>query len=489
MADLRTQNCAIKTAMAVALVISCAQLPCAAINEATTYVTTPCLEILFDDTLASRYDSEIQREQHNIESNYKTIRGWQFLAEKTADVKRQAGFKALAVYGMQKNNNAAAAYNEQRAVLHAASMGLRQRAANVSAAFQLQSASAVTDYGTQTAGTTGYNSNSEGSCTYPSITAKAKPATCEVNQEARQKINRNTVGKGKFNQLKLIDDTYLTTITVAAIAGKKGSPTGSSTNTGQKDCQHGGSPGADFAGDNALGLKITKLGTDPKITTATITRSGGDCPNKLQTTSTSAAERLAYLVCEAEAAKLPNVPVLSDLKLTDISGDASILAALSAMLLPDKGGADEFSEQHKKELEKIINQVYGANDQAFQATYIKPLTEDIKFKFNGIDVAGTVIDVIAGTQGPLAIAYYAGKNIPKQKSETSTPLVESKKETECELIADKEKCKTADGCELKGEKCVAKTTIEGVVTGSQNTTGSNSVLINKAPLLLAVFLF
>ncbi|SCU68656.1 variant surface glycoprotein (VSG), putative [Trypanosoma equiperdum] len=236
----------------------------------------------------------------------------------------------------------------------------------MSTALQIQSITAVTDYGTQTASTNGYNSNSEGSCTYPSITAKAKPATCKVNQEAHQKINRNTVGKGKFNQLKLIDDTYLTTITISAVAGKKGSPTGSSTNTGQKDCQHGGSPGADFAGDNALGLKITKLGTSESTTTQTITKTGAECPNKQQTESTTAAQRLAYLVCEAEEAKLPNVPLLSDVKLEDIFGDASILAALSAMLLPDKGGADEFSEQHKNKLKKIINQFMAPTTKRFK---------------------------------------------------------------------------------------------------------------------------
>nr|AGH60434.1 variant surface glycoprotein 1507 [Trypanosoma brucei] len=352
MANLQTKKAAIKTAVAAALVITCMQKARATMNEATTYVTSPCLEILFDTTLASRYDAELRRNQQNIESNYKTIRGWQFLAEKTADVKRQAGFKALAVYGMQKNNNAATAYNEQRAVLHAASMGLRQRSANMSTAFQIQSITAVTDYGTHTAGTSGYNSNSEVSCTYPSITAKAKPATCEVNQEAHQKINSNTVCKGKFNQLKLIADSYLMTLTLDATAGTKGSPTGSSNTYTHGDCQHGTSPGANFRGDNGMGLKITKIGTAAAPTTAKITKSGADCPNKVQTTATTAAQRLAYLVCEAEEAKLPDVPLLSDVKLEDISGDASILAALSAMLLPGKGGADEFSEQHKNELKK-----------------------------------------------------------------------------------------------------------------------------------------
>nr|APD73849.1 variant surface glycoprotein 1125.1695 [Trypanosoma brucei] len=484
MADLQTKKAAIKTAVAAALVITCMQKARATMNEATTYVTSPCLENLFDETLASRYDSEIQRRQQNIESNYKTIRSWHFLTEKTGDVKRQAGFKALVVYGLRTNNAAAQTYEQNKPALETAAAALRQLAANMSTAMQLQKVTEVTAYGTIEAGTTGHAPSSTGSCKYTGITAKTTTQKCTPDQEAKQKININTVAKGKLNQLQLVDDSYLTTLTLDATAGTKGTPNAASNTYDHGDCQSS-SPAANFGGNNALGLKITKLGTSETTTTQTITKTGAGCPNKSQTESTTAAQRLAYLVCEAEEAKLPDVPLLSDVKLEDISGDASILAALSAMLLPGKGGADEFSEQHKNELKKIINQVYGANDQAFQATYIKPLTEDIKFKFNGIDVAGTVIDVMAGTQGPFAIAYYAGKNIPKQKSETNTPLVESKKGTECELIADKEKCKTADECELKGEKCVAKTTIEGVVTGSQNTTESNSFVIHKAPLSLA----
>ncbi|SCU67460.1 variant surface glycoprotein (VSG), putative [Trypanosoma equiperdum] len=349
---------------------------------------------------------------------------------------------------------AAESYQRNRQPLEAAARALRQRSANMSTALQIQLITAVTNYGTIAAGTTAYNSGSSGSCKYTGIKAQATPKACEVNQDALQKINSYTVGKGKFNQLQLIDDSYLTTLTLDAIAGTKVNPTASSNTYTHGDCQHGEPTGVNFAGTNALGLKITKLGTDPKITKATITKSGADCPNKVQTTATSAAERLAYLVCEAEEAKLPDVQKLSELKLEDISGNDAILAALSAMLLPGKGGSDAFSEQHKSELKKIINHVYGADNQAFQTNYIKPLTEEIKFKFNGIDVAGTVIDVTAGTQGPLAIAYYAGKNIPKRKSETSPPLVGSKKGTECELIADKEKYKTEDGCALKGDKCV-----------------------------------
>ncbi|SCU64920.1 variant surface glycoprotein (VSG), putative [Trypanosoma equiperdum] len=351
--------------VSTALVIVCVRKTSATQNEALNHVTTACLEILFDETLASRYDSEIQRRQQNIESNYKTIRSWHFLAEKTGDVKRQAGFKALVVYGLHTNNAAAQTYEQNKPALETAVAALRQRAANMSTAMQLQKVTEVTAYGTIEAGTTGHAPSSTGSCKYTGITAKTTTQKCTPDQEAKQKININTVAKGKFNQLQLVDDSYLTTLTLDATAGTKGTPNAASNTYDHGDCQSS-SPAANFGGKNALGLKITKLGTSKTTTTQTITKTGAGCPNKSQTESTTTAQRLANLVCEAEEAKLPDVPLLSDVKLEDISGIASMVAALSAMLLPDKGGADEFSEQHKNKLKKIINQFMAPTTKRFK---------------------------------------------------------------------------------------------------------------------------
>nr|APD73947.1 variant surface glycoprotein 1125.2055 [Trypanosoma brucei] len=92
-------------------------------------------------------------------------------------------------------------------------------------------------------------------------------------------------------------------------------------------------------------------------------------------------------------------------------------------------------------------------------------------------------------QGEHFIIPTSGSNGPAVASESADKVPSAEKE--CNKETDKEKCNNKDGCEFKDGKCKLKEGVKVENDGKTNTstTGSNSFVINKDPLLLAVLLF
>nr|APD75270.1 variant surface glycoprotein 1125.5126 [Trypanosoma brucei] len=92
-------------------------------------------------------------------------------------------------------------------------------------------------------------------------------------------------------------------------------------------------------------------------------------------------------------------------------------------------------------------------------------------------------------QGEHFLIPTSGSNGPAVASESADKVPSAEKE--CNKETDKEKCNNKDGCEFKDGKCKLKEGVKAENDGKTNTstTGSNSFVINKDPLLLEVLLF
>nr|ATI14858.1 variant surface glycoprotein Sur [Trypanosoma brucei rhodesiense] len=479
------------TLTAVALLAAFLDTVKAAKDTAAGHVTTPCTEILFDLTLAKHYENQIQAAESALSRNYAAIRSWTLLEAMSSDGNRQNAYTGLIAYGIQITVNAEEGLQGPKQTKLKAAHALRHRAANLSAALQIQAAQQATLTKPTAGGGQTPFSGAAGTCKYEGITATATAQSCKYSTEDEEKINAAHMNPEVMTQITTIGDAYLTTITLDAIAGSKGNPTKLSTTYAEQDCQDGGNTGPNFGGTNALGLKVTKLGTKATPETTNLYTAGGtECDNQPGNGPQATKQRLAYLVCEANKASIITPTDLQTLTLDALISAPEMTAIGDALLTDEPATEKEYSSAQHTQIQQLLKKAYGQTNEQFQKNFIKPLAaQTVKFKIGGAEVSNTVAALMSSPNSGLALAYHKGKNKLQHQVKPDTPLVESKKGSECQVIEDKEKCKTTYGCELKGDKCVVKMTTKGEVTGTQNTTGSNSFVIKKAPLLLAFLLF
>ncbi|SCU69149.1 variant surface glycoprotein (VSG, atypical), putative [Trypanosoma equiperdum] len=81
-------------------------------------------------------------------------------------------------------------------------------------------------------------------------------------------------------------------------------------------------------------------------------------------------------------------------------------------------------------------------------------------------------------------------NDSKAREQTQGIAGNQKQQNTCQEETDKDKCTEKNGCEFKDGECKTKVaeTTGGTDAKNTNTTGSNSFVVKKAPLLLAVLL-
>nr|AGH61081.1 variant surface glycoprotein 522 [Trypanosoma brucei] len=475
------------TLTAAALLAAFLNTVAATKDTAADHVTSPCTEILFDLTLAKHYENQIQAAESALSRNYAAIRSWALLEAMTSDASRQHAYAGLIAYGTAVTLSAEGQLVGQKAKKLKAAHELRQRAANLSAALQLQAATQAEMPIPAASDGKAFFTGATGGCAYTGITATASTQTCDYSSDERANINEAEMTDTKMTKIKTIEDRYLTTITINAAAATKGNPTAGKDDYEQKDCQGGGNGGPNFAGTDALGIKITNLGTKASTTETQLkAQESNECANKPGKEQKTPKERLAYLICEANKATIITPTDLQTLTLETLISAPEMMAIGGALLADEPATEKKYSSAQQTQIQQLLKKAYGQTNDQFQTNFIKPLAaQTVKFKIGGAEVSNTVAALMSSPSSGLALAYHKGKNKLQHQVKPDTPLVESKKGSECQKITEKEKCKTTDGCELKGENFVVKMTTATETDGKTNTTGSNSFVINKVPLLLA----
>nr|APD73182.1 variant surface glycoprotein 1125.385 [Trypanosoma brucei] len=144
-------------------------------------------------------------------------------------------------------------------------------------------------------------------------------------------------------------------------------------------------------------------------------------------------------------------------------------------------------------LTAVIRQQYGADEGEYAAKVWKVVdSTTAQHAVDGHAATATIGQLPSQPALAMLTAYNLAGKPPASPVcvDESQQVVDSKKTKECKEEKDKDKCNEKNGCEFKDGKCEARVTeTEAGKTGTQNTTGSNSFVINKAPLLLAVLIF
>ncbi|RHW66831.1 hypothetical protein DPX39_000102200 [Trypanosoma brucei equiperdum] len=193
---------------------------------------------------------------------------------------------------------------------------------------------------------------------------------------------------------------------------------------------------------------------------------------------------LRHLICQALNSR-PIIP--EDLRATSgdrLAADATIrnyvrncVPELQKLKSSDEG-------QDKTTIETFVKEKYGKNNEEFKQRFVESLTKLRPVVRAGKTSEPTELTKISGGAFDATISHAEGKRNAKEadteKKSGFTAAIDSK--TTEDKCKDKPQgdCKEENGCEFKEGKCQVKvTTTTGTDGKTTNTTGSNSLVINK----------
>nr|AGH61268.1 variant surface glycoprotein 815 [Trypanosoma brucei] len=441
-------------------------------DEASTAVTTARKEIQFDLLLAETLEDKLTAARQRLKQNDATAKAWRYISEKATNKLKKKAAQASAAFAITKVSEGRQVLDNAGPTIEEATNALRQREANVSAGYKLQSATTI-EQGTPTGtpASTVY-AGTAGSCKYQEVKVTGGKAACDVTELDSKNIIQANLEKSKLKNLKLLTEAYMKETAIQAEVYFKGTPAASMATVYHGDCQGGGSEGAQAAGTNVLGVKITRTAAEPRTEQLSIERKHGDgnkCLQPATPNSPKPTEILAMLVCEAINTDIDVGPQLTDLTLSNLETDKDMKPLAAILLNPSIGKKETYNSDDEKSLASFIKATYGPENTAFQATFTKPLTTDeIKFKVGGKAVSEILQDVIAGENAGLALAYYASDTIAissnneseTRGSKTATPTGTAGKQTDeggkpvCSTIQNQKECEAVKGTIPTGKKSV-----------------------------------
>nr|APD73122.1 variant surface glycoprotein 1125.298 [Trypanosoma brucei] len=205
-----------------------------------------------------------------------------------------------------------------------------------------------------------------------------------------------------------------------------------------------------------------------------------------------AHKKLAKKICEALEAKRPTITAMRTYTGQTLA-DKSSTRKLIRNCDPTFQSIDDTDDNAKaKELTDYIKKAYGESPNDFSKNFIETLeNQNVQTRQGKNGESKKVSDLIASIAIGPAITHSEGQRIQREleaEKKVAPATADSKNEEKCKGKPVGE-CKDEDGCVFKEGKCVAKVKAEAGTDDKKNTTGSNSFLINKTPLWLAVLLF
>nr|APD73279.1 variant surface glycoprotein 1125.534 [Trypanosoma brucei] len=313
---------------------------------------------------------------------------------------------------------------------------------------------------------------------------------CPEDTGATSKIEALSATLPTLKQLKLTSDALLTSneITVTAAAAGNTASTWLA-NTDKTLCSANSRD--DKLNSNTDMITIASITRGNKPTTpseATITTGDvNECSEQGPDTEPLivTAKKFGYVICKARKATIDIQKTLSETNSDSLRQDSALI---QAALIVTNGEAKGDEDTPKKTA--AVDAVFGEKSVDVNKIYLQSLdSTTIKQKTGNDHPTATIGAVVKQSQISAALASELQPPRKQTCSETAKPTekVNSIEEEQCKDKPQGE-CKEENGCVFKDGKCVAKVTAEvAEKVGTQNTTGRNSFVINKAPLLL-VFL-
>nr|AGH61269.1 variant surface glycoprotein 816 [Trypanosoma brucei] len=458
--------------------------------------TDACAELLFLEEVAGAAETQANEAEKQIATAATTAR---LLASGRCQSKTAVNnlkFDALLVL---TNSELSKADSIQAAAtkLRDAAAVLRQRAAQARLALHRRpsdgdpTVSCKTSSNKKSVATT---TGGEKTCGFKLTTPAATKAACAEENAQAPKIKAAAAALKQLTHLKLLKADDIAKISITGTALKVGSLTTSDQTFNSGICNDNGDAPSRST-NNALGLVDVELDataiTLEKHQIGQASTPGSPCQDitgEEYGTKTDAITNkvVAKAICDIRDTQVPTIINYLDKDISDLIADPE--AQKVAELLLTGNIKKDGSEDHKK---NGVKQLFGTDKGSLREKLINPLNEKhINYKVNEENSKKTISEAASGSDGHIALASCYGQlhreTLKKQLPTTVKPVSVEK----CKEDTEKNECKNDSACDFSEGKCKLKECVKAENDAkTTNTTGSNSFVIHKAPLWLAVLLF
>nr|APD74459.1 variant surface glycoprotein 1125.3086 [Trypanosoma brucei] len=296
----------------------------------------------------------------------------------------------------------------------------------------------------------------------------------------------------QINDLKTLytvgDETPITEQLTAVITSKGDfASSGDTTADGTAYC---GNHATRSSATHAIGIKELHGESDPTRTIPQNLENDGTCvkPGAGRKDGLITIRETAASICNAKKNLISPVMPVSSLSATQLIDDPTFqkLAALaSGQNKPQTTGGNNGKA--------AAIQLVGSDETNLKDKYFTPLeNQHVEFNLGEELIRTSIKSSASGDNYGAALAFSAGKAANQAVQKDIPKGVETEANDDC-TGKGKDDCNAKAGCKYndkdrKCEKDPAKATTAGTPV-SENTTGSNSVMINKTPLFLHLWLY
>nr|APD73879.1 variant surface glycoprotein 1125.1738 [Trypanosoma brucei] len=455
-------------------------------------ITTPCQEAAFALKIADTYERLAKEKTDTANPLQEQAAKWTVAAAHETDPEKAALLAILAQFATASAfNNLNAAKDSSASLITAANKWRERGALLLGRLNQSILTRSSDDNPFQFGSTTSFKLRTG--------TAKDKATECteQLQKDATTAavLTPQAYGKSGLKKLVYFTDDELAKLTKTVTATVTAGATCVDTPTNKNWGQQIGSCSGVGSGTRGSGVTIQETSTSPPPKPAMQDIYSGDTPTKCKQGSLEENDKsdplkvLLHATCQAQEAAAGKTANLEDINPDSLSEDPNVIAAVRNSHPNFMQIADTTKDSDINELKEYVKKAYDKEANKFKTEFIDNINKkSISYCGPKATEKTTIGDLALKAEAAAAIAYFQRKKfLAAAASLPATEREESEAKDNCKPDTEENECKKNKDCEQKDGKCKAK---EGVKVENDvkptNTTGSNSFVINKAPLLLAV---
>nr|APD74627.1 variant surface glycoprotein 1125.4095 [Trypanosoma brucei] len=466
-------------------------------TKAAAAATTPCKAVLFMEKLAARLQTKLAEEMSKTKERTDEAASLATAAAAAEQANKRLGYNILRAIALQAQAEQMAQLKQLDEVYAPAIQQLVNLSTRLRQAAMLQKRDEKKK-GTVTHGSStpaGINS-ANAHCIYDGWTEQLDDAHCKEEKELTADLEPHKITPDQLGKIPYPSTAFLTTIAHTVTAYSKGTPANANA-AGQTWICSGSAEGTQgtISDSNAIGSLLAAKAVPAAITTVEITGTAKttNCKGPEQGHSPEERAKAVFLSAICNLAAVPTESIVSALgtTTTGLKSGAQAAAIVKAAMQGAGLLSDDATTVDKAVLEKFISSTFGTSDKAVEDDFIAPLSKvKLNYISNNKETTETPTAIAQGKNVAVALAFLAGKALKTDAIKNTKPDIGSKPTEKCKPDTKENECKKDENCEHKDGKCKLK---EGVKVDNDgkttNTTGSNSIAVNKAPLWLAVLFY
>ncbi|SCU67621.1 variant surface glycoprotein (VSG), putative [Trypanosoma equiperdum] len=460
-------------------------------SAAAEGIKTRCDEIKFNHALAEALRTNVRQAAADLKTIRTETRALLLAAMLADTMKQRQAYSVIAAYSDAKATTLKAAIDSKSKQIIDSADVLEKRNAQLRGAIFAAKTKAVTVSGS-TAGAAANDPDFGGTaktCTLKLDIHDTADTACDTSANYDDTLATLATQINELTTLYTVgEDTPITQQLTAVITSKGDFATSGAATADNKD--YCGDNAARTSASHAIGVKSLTAAPAKSTKTQAKLETGGNCidPGTARKDGLITLKEVAASVCNAKKNLISPVMPVSSLSATQLIGDPTFqkLAALaSGQNKPQTTGGNNGKA--------AAIQLVGSDQTNLKDKYFTPLeNQHVEFNLGEELIRTSITSAASGNNYGAVLAFSAGKAAIQAVQKDIPKGVETEANDGC-TGKGKDDCNAKGGCKYndkdrKCEKDPAKATTAGR-PGTKNTTGSNSVIMNKAPLFLHLWLY